>query len=223
MKSTLISNPIRRDSMAFSFFNKQSKEVQFWNWFSKNNETYATEFENIDIRTRIFQELSTELKKVHADLVFEFSPVQENKNREFTVSADGSKELFPIVKNLVNAAPNIAHWKLNAFRQRVSGDDFEIQYGDVKIGYDEIFFRFQDGVYGKIGIELNIIDYDFQIQTQNAIYILLDGLLGEYDVTMGLEWIDWVKFDISKMTELHPITSLRTLIDQKKNDAQHPV
>ncbi|WP_435263807.1 hypothetical protein [Tenacibaculum sp. nBUS_03] len=218
MKRILIIIPIIILTMGFSLFNKQSKEEKFWNWFSKNQATYYTEIENLEIRERIFNELSMELKKVHSDLVFEFSPIQENKTREFTVSAEGIKELFPIVKNLIEKAPKIDKWKFNAFRQRVPGDDFEIQYGDFKIGYSDIYFRFQDGEYGKIGIELNIRDYNGEGQTQNAIYILLDGLIGEYDITMGLDWIEWVKLDESKIEELNPITSLRTLIDQKKND-----
>ncbi len=158
-----------------------------------------------------------ELKKVHQDLVFEFSPIHENGIREFTVSAEGIKELFPTVEKLIEKAPKIENWQFNAFRQRIPGDEFEIQYGDFKIGYSEIYFSYVDGEYGKLGIELNIRDYDGNGQTQNAIYILLDGLIGEYDITMGIDWIEWVKLDESNIENLNPITSLRTLIDQKKN------
>ena len=203
--------------MGFSLFNKQPKEDKFWNWFTKNQQTYYDEIENLEIRERIFSDLSTELKKVHQDLVFEFSPIHENGIREFTVSAEGMKELFPIVEKLIDKAPIIENWQFNAFRQRIPGDDFEIQYGDFKIGYSDIYFRYVDGQYGKLGIELNIRNYDGNGQTQNAIYILLDGLIGEYDITMGIDWIDWVKLDESNIENLNPISSLRTLIDQKKN------
>lgn len=203
--------------MGFSLFNKQQKEDKFWSWFSKNQETYYNEIENLEIREKIFNDLSIELKKVHQDLVFEFSPIRENGIREFTVSAEGIKELFPTVEKLIEKAPKIKNWKFNAFRQRVPGDEFEIQYGDFKIGYSDIYFRYVDGEYGKLGIELNIRDYDGNGQTQNAIYILLDGLIGEYDITMGIDWIEWVKLDESNIKNLNPITSLRTFIDQKKN------
>ena len=202
--------------MGFSLFNKQPKEDKFWSWFYKNQETYYSVIENLEIRERIFNNLSTELKKVHQDLVFEFSPIHENGIREFTVSAEGIKELFPIVENLIKKAPEIKNWQFNAFRQRIPGDEFEIQQGDFKIGYSDIYFRYVDGEYGKLGIELNIRDYDENGQTQNAIYILLDGLIGEYDITMGIDWIEWVKLEESNIENLNPITSLRTLIDQKK-------
>lgn len=201
--------------MGFSLFNKQSKEEKFWNWFTKNQETYYSGIENLEIRDEIFNKLSVELQKINSDFVFEFSPIHEDGIREFTISADGIKESFPALKNLVAKAPQIEKWKFNAFRQRIPGDEFEIEYGDFKIGYSDIYFRYQDGEYGKIGIELNIRDYNGEGQRQNAIYILLDGLIGEYDLTMGIDWIEWIKLDESKIKDLNPITRLRTLIDQK--------
>ncbi len=203
--------------MGFTLFNKQTKEDKFWSWFSKHQETYYNEIENLEIREKIFNDLSTELKKVHQDLVFEFSPIHDDGIREFTISAEGIKELFPIVENLVDKSPKIENWQFNAFRQRVPGDDFDIQYGDFKVGYSDIYFRYQDGEYGKIGIELNIRDFDDSGQSKNAIYILLDGLIGEYDITMGIDWIEWVKLDESNIDTLDPIISLRALMDEKKN------
>ena len=170
--------------------------------------------ENLEIREKIFNDLSTELKKVHQDLVFEFSPIHESGIREFTISAEGIKEVFSIVERLVEKAPKIENWQFNAFRQRIPGDEFEIQYG---VGYSDIYLRYVDGEYGKLGIVLNIRDFDDSGQSKNAIYILLDGLIGEYDITMGIDWIEWVKLDESNIETLNPITSLRTLIDQKKN------
>lgn len=51
---------------------------------------------------------------------------------------------------------------------------------------------------------------------QNAIYVLLDGLLGEYDVTMNIDWIEWVKFDENNIENLDKLTELRYLIDSRK-------
>lgn len=198
--------------------NEQLKEEQFWNWFSKHQETYYTEIENLEIRDKIFSQLSSKLKKINQNLVFEFSPIHENGIREFTVSSEGDKKLFPIVENLMGKAPKIGKWQFHAFRQRIAGDEFTIQYENLKIGYSDIYFRYRDEEYGKIGIELNIRDYNGDVQTQNAIYILLDGLIGEYDMTIGIDWIDWVKLDESSIENLNQITSLRTLIDEKKNN-----
>lgn len=216
MKKALVVIPILIISMGFSLFNKQSKEDKFWSWFIKNQETYYNEIENSEIQRALFNDLSAKLQSVHQDLVFEFSPIHENGTREFTISAEGIKELFPTVEKLIQQAPEIENWQFNAFRQRIPGDEFEIHFGEVNIGYSDLYFRYVDGAYGELGIELNILDYDGSTQMQNAIYILLDGLIGEYDMTMGIDWIEWVKLDEANRENLNPITNLRTLIDRKK-------
>lgn len=199
--------------MSFSIFNKESKEEKFWNWFEKNQETYYSEIENLEFREKIFNELSKNLKKINEDLVFEFSPIHENNIREFTISAEGIKELFPVVEKLIEKAPKLKNWKFNAFRQRIPGDEFEIQYGDLKIGYSDIYYRSEDN-NGKLGIELNIRNFDGNGQTQNAIYILLDGLIGEYDVTTKIGWIEWVKLNENEKENLKPIIELSNEIDK---------
>ena len=202
--------------MAFSIFKKKSKEEKFWDWFGKNQKRYYEQVENLEIREDLFNELSTELKKVHSSLVFEFSPIHENKVREFTISAEGVKEVFPIVLKLIDNAPKIDKWQFNAFRQRIPGNGIKLNFGNFTIGYDDIFFRYTED-NGKLGIELNIRDFEKNNgHIQNAVYILLDSLLGEYDVTMGIGWIDWVKLEEENIPKLNPLINLRTLIDQRK-------
>ncbi len=141
--------------MLFSNFIKESKEEKFWNWFEKNQETYYNDIENLDIRDEIFDELSENLKQVNEDLVFEFSPKRENNIREFAISADGIEKTFPIVQKLFKKAPKLKNWKFNAFRQPIPGDDFEIKYDDLKIGYSDIYYKSVND-HGKLGIELKI-------------------------------------------------------------------
>jgi hypothetical protein len=199
--------------MLFSIYNKETKEEKFWNWFEENQETYYSESVNLEVREKIFDELSENLKKVNEDLVFEFSPKHKNNTVEFTISADGIKEIFPIVEKLIEKAPKLKNWKFNAFRQPVPGDDFTINYGDLKIGYSDIFYRSQTN-NGKLGIELNIKNYDGKGRTQNAIYILLDNLIGEYNVVTKIDWIEWVELKENEITGLKPLTELRKEIDK---------
>ena len=62
--------------MGFSLFGnsvKASTEGVFWKWFAAN-ETRLFEFEKD--QEAIFDALQSELQKIHADLTFEFGPVQ---------------------------------------------------------------------------------------------------------------------------------------------------
>ena len=202
--------------MAFNLFGQKSEEDKFWNWFQKNEHIYFHEIENLEVRESIFDDLSKHLSKVNSDLAFEFSPIHDNGKRELMISAEGIKELFPIVEKLINKAPKLQNWNLIAFRQRIPGDDFSLEYGEFKIGYSDLYFRHSEQ-NEQLGIELNIRNFDDQGQTKNAIYILLDGLLGEYDVTTGIDWIEWVKLDESNIENLSPIIHLREIIDRRKD------
>lgn len=201
--------------LMLSIFNQESKEEKFWKWFEENQEVYYNDLENVEIRDEAFEQLSINLKNVHEDLVFEFSPKNKNNVREFTISADGLEEVFPAVEELIKKAPKLKNWKFNAFRQPISGDDFEINYGDFEIGYDDIFYISQNS-NGKLGITLKIKNYDGKGDTQNAIYILLDNLIGEYSVVKKIDWIEWDKLKENEIKKFKPFVQLRQEIKRIK-------
>lgn len=200
-------------TMAFTIFKKENIEDKFWNWFVKNQESYYNENVDDEKREKLFDDFSNNLKKIHPDLVFEFGPTDKNGIKELTISADGIEEIFPIVESLIKKSPKIKNWKFNAFRQRVPGDDFEIEYGDLKISYSDLYFK-STNQDGKLGIELYIRNYDGKGETQNAVYILLDNLIGEYDVVTKIDWIEWEKLEEDNVKNLKPIIELRELIDK---------
>ncbi len=191
----------------------KDSETQFWQWFMNNN---IRLFELKDPQEKLFDELSTQLHKVDPNLTFEFSPFRSDSVREFTISADGIRKYFPLVKSLVSKAPHIDKWKFYAFRQRVPDDHITLEYDKkTKIGYDDIFFR-KANDSGKIAIEINVRNLIESNSFKNAVYILLDSLIGEYDMETQLSTIEFVKLDENKTSELMPIIKLRTIVDENK-------
>ena len=168
-----------------------------------------------NLREDIYDQISAEISKIDENLVFEIAPIQKDGKREFSISADGILESFPKVETLISKRPKLNNWNFTAFRQRIAGDDLEINYMNYKIGYDDIFYRFSTE-NNQLGIELNIRNYDETGDMQNAIYLLLDSLLGEYDVTKNIDWIEWNKLNESEINNLYQITDLRELIDSRK-------
>src|SRR5215470_7188766 len=78
-------------------FNFGSKYKNFWKWFlSHEDEMFHFEAD----QERVFDKLAMALRRVHPDLVFEFSSIQ-NGRREFVISAAGIKKAFPEVTALV--------------------------------------------------------------------------------------------------------------------------
>jgi len=196
-------------------FKSKSKEEEFWDWFLKNEAAlyYGTDDELE--REKIFDGLSKRIKSIDDNLVFAFTPVKEGQLKEFVISADGIKESFPQVINLVKSAPTHPNWKFLSFRQPNTGDDLSLAMGDFEIGYNDIYYRYaeQDS---KLHLELNIRDFEDSEFQQNAIYILLDSLIGEFDVVMEIDSIDWVILDENNIDNFYPFVELRKLIKSRK-------
>lgn len=157
------------------------------------------------------------MKELNETIVYEFSRIREDNTKEFSISADGIKEAFADVKRIINLAPKHEHWEFTAFRQRVASESLEIKMGGLKIGYEDIYFRYGEQE-DEFGLELNIRNYTESGREQNAIYILLDSLLGEYDAVMEIDWIDWVKLEESNKENLYSFVELRNIIDRRKEN-----
>ena len=192
----------------------KTKEEKFWDWFKSNESYYYSEAGD---REELFSELRTELQEIDENLTFEFAPIQKNKIKELTISADGIVSSFLAVSHLVSKAPHLRNWKISAFRQRVPGNDIQIDYDGlgVKISYSDIYFRYaQDSA--KLDIELSVRNYQDSEEFKNATYVLLDGLIGEYDMGTRISSINFKKPEESDSFKLLKITELRGLVDSLK-------
>ena len=169
-----------------SGYTQDSSEKRFWRWFQAN-ETKLFDFESD--RESVFDELQAELHKVNGGLTFEFGPKQ-NGVREFVISADGIKDVFPAVIKLANAAPSLSRWKITKFRPRRGIGP--ISLNGLTIAPNQVDFTIEpDG--SKVGITLFIDGYTERERERYAAiaYLMLDHALGEYDVEMKIGGIDF--------------------------------
>jgi len=86
-------------------FSKRNKHQDFWTWFSKNADSY---FNFEQDQNSLFTKLKSELEKINPTLTFEFSPVLANNTREFIISADGIKSVFPVCARPGRTRPRIS-------------------------------------------------------------------------------------------------------------------
>ncbi|MCH2022717.1 MAG: hypothetical protein MK207_09590 [Saprospiraceae bacterium] len=190
----------------------KSKEEQFWNWFTDNQENLHTLDEN-DIN--LFDELTQQLRDVHQGLSFELSTKPLACIKDLYISANGIKKNFPVVIDLIKVAPKLPNWSIKAFRQRIFNDDICISTNSIELSYSDLFFSWTND-YDKIALEIHARAFQDNDNFINAIYILLDALLGEYDVGTQISCINWVKLDEKNINELLPFIELRRLIDHNK-------
>lgn len=188
--------------------NINSKDA-FWKWFSKNANTYYY-FEKD--QENLFHKLKNKLNQIHPDLTFEFSPIFEDGTREFVISADGIKSIFPIVTDLVTHAPILNNWKIVAFRQPHT-EITHIHYQDLVINIEDIFFRYEKD-NGQIGLELNIRKFHESPEWTAATFILLDNVLGEYHTEMSLSYIHKKELNENEAAMLFPIKALAKVIQE---------
>jgi hypothetical protein len=198
----------------FGLFDKRSKEEKFWTWFGKNSNRYLTLDKSN--RAKLFDELNREIHKVDSNLTFEFSPLFDNGLRKFIISADGIKESFPSVKNLVNKAPVIPNWDIIAFRQP-KADYKQIRYKGITIDFKDVYFRYSKD-NGKIGLELNIKEYEETKEWNASTFLLLDMVVGEFDTEMFLSWIERKKLDEKQIESLYQIEELPTILNDYKKE-----
>lgn len=165
---------------------KVSKEAAFWRWFQAN-ESRLFDFEKD--QQRVFDELQAQLQLVHPGLTFEFGP-KENGQREFVISADGIRDVFPAVLALANAAPPLPRWKITKFRPR-RGFQTPVALNGLKISPEQVEFTIEpDG--DKAGLTLFIDGYNANQHEKYAsvVYLMLDQVLGEYDVETKVGFIN---------------------------------
>jgi hypothetical protein len=168
-----------------------SPEAQFWNWV-KAEESRLFDFRQD--QARVFQLLSYELRKLNPDLTFQFGPLVDGK-RELAISADGIKAIFPAVLKLTACAPRFETLKITAFRPRISPAFTTELEGKALLPQQVYIGMGQDGEY--IALRVAVLGHEATDETllKRLVYLMLDGVLGEWDMETKVGGIFIVKVD----------------------------
>lgn len=171
---------------------KDPPEAIFWEWFAENSARYRNFEINGPEQDKLIHELDRRLKKVHRGIHWVFDS-GKGETREFILSADGMRDLIPVIQNLVAAAPLLPGWKIIAFRPRLSPiDDISLEVAGSKIEVEDLWFALRpEG--DRIGVELYLPGVETRPEEGNYIitFLMLDNALGEFDV-------------MTRVGEIHP-------------------
>lgn len=183
----------------------------FWRWFMAHKENVAAVRRGDDPAAN---ELAAELHKVDPKLTFELGV--GTADRELIISADGNQRLFPTVKRLVAAAPTIPGWKVIAFRPRKEAG-FAIELGDgTKVSGEGLRFSAQPAGGGKFDVAIYVTGRtSIDDGVKQAVFLLLDAALGEYDVETRLAGIDILPGS-QATTGARPFGELARVVDARK-------
>ncbi|MGG1220931.1 hypothetical protein ABE236_26225 [Priestia endophytica] len=194
-------------------FKRKFTEKEFWTWFEQNCEDYFQLDQ--DKHEILFNRLASKLSRYHPDLVFEFNVEMDKGRREFIISADGIISAFPAVTRLVEAAPPLVLKKFNviAFRQRQI-DEQEVHFEDISLNTKDVFFTYtEDTRMNRLDLVMHIRGYNQRNEHFiGAAFILLDSLIGEYDVGTKIGEITFEPYQ--EQEDIQLISSLASLVDK---------
>ncbi len=199
----------------FGLFKKQDPIEKFWKWFQTNEKNLRDFLKNPD---KVLTQVLENAKKIQSGLAIEFEPPKDNIIN-VTISADGDRNLFPKVLDIVAQAPKIEGWSFVAFRQRIPPDQVKgmvLEAQDHKLIPDKMkFFPIISGD------SLDIIIYAKDITEENFDQVaygglmLVDNILGEFDCVTKVHSYDFQNMPTrtEELKDLRPLLELATFVD----------
>lgn len=196
--------------------NKALKIEQYWAWFQQNSDRFKN-FQS-DPGAHL-NELIDHIGLVSKGLAIELEPPR-NGVINMTISANGDRDLFPLVQAMIAKAPQLEGWHFYAFRQRISkqiASGLVLQSKNHRI--DPATMRFEPIVMGD---SLAILIYAPGVTAANkngvlnGALILLDNILGEYDTVTKIQGCDVVDLPPGEATPvgLLPLLDLAEFVDR---------
>lgn len=166
----------------------------FWRWFAANADIAGAlnrQLQDGGDPERLVRPLFNALQRYDGGLSVLVGMTDAGEN-ELVLSADGVVASFPAVTRLAAAAPDIPGWRVTAFKPRIGGAT-QLSINGQTIGPDSVTYASEnDALRGKINVEivlpwLDDLNEDARMQ---IVFLLLDNLLGEYDVATAIGHIE---------------------------------
>ena len=170
--------------------------IAFWNWFLANNEDYLNlnddELTHVK-KQKLLDQFLFHLHDYCDKLYFEIGgwPGQE---QELIITADGNKDYFGFVDELIANAPVIENWQFTAFLQPHELD-YTSNFEDVELKPLEMWFLPLNSASQpkSIGLRISLPNYDAVKESEwleAAVFRVIDTVLGEKAFALDVDHIE---------------------------------
>lgn len=194
-------------------------DVAFWAWFGQHRaQIAATATDTTAQKEQTYNEIVQALRQVHPGLAFEVGRMPDGRT-QFIVSADGIREYFPFVQQLVAALPpgGWDGWNITAFRPRI-GTEYSITINGLTVAPKDVWFRAATNDDGKVQLQLYVRGWNPTRNTttlRTAVDVLVDAALGEYDAHTRLGTRDFFPLMLNPQRYgLSPFSDLPATVDR---------
>jgi hypothetical protein len=193
------------------------EDADFWAWVK----AHLDELKAVKTgQEPVTQGLTLALENIAPGLVFELGIGVDASSFELTISADGKKDLFPVVQRLVAAAPPLPGTKVIAFRPRKQIQDFGMKVGEGRIAGSELYFVASNDPERKGLVAVDVFVKDMKREDdealKNAAFMLLEAAVGEYDLETKIGTIDIKPAPAKIEAPLKPLKDLPATLDAWK-------
>lgn len=197
------------------------KEKKFWEWF-KNHQHEFLHLDDLDEQQKeaLLNQLLNQLHEYCSGLYYQIGGKPSKERREFVITAEGNTDYFDDVEKLLSFAPEIDSWQLIAFKQPM-GTDFITEYEGLILNPKKMWFLplNNEKKPQMIGVRVCVDNYipDILDKIKNAVYQVLDGILGEKATATEIDYLDvddLSNYDIDK-DGLIELVELRDYINWK--------
>src|SRR5258708_5064365 len=147
----------------------------FWNWFVKNEKTFFMVVKDQNnIEKHFFNKLAPKLNELKEGYFYLTGMLNEN-TAELILTADGNISNLVFVEELVNAAPQLDHWKFTAHKPSLDIKDVNIEMNGYSFGAGNMFFYSNDLPTQPDEIDVTVVHNDLteenRSEISNGIYI----------------------------------------------------
>ncbi|HRB71487.1 MAG TPA: DUF695 domain-containing protein [Flavobacterium sp.] len=158
-------------------------DIDFWNWFQKNEQTFFEVVKKGENMERdFFDELSPKLSAIKDGIYF-LTGMFDANTAELILTTDGVIKNIAFVEDLVKSAPVMPNWKFTALKPNHGKDSTRIEMKPYTFDSETMFFYPIEHKNYPDEIEIEIVHINYSEENKSMItsgtYIFLDNYLGE--------------------------------------------
>ncbi|HAP65214.1 MAG TPA: hypothetical protein DCR93_38965 [Cytophagales bacterium] len=173
------------------------REQAFWAWFEQHYAPllFLREVDRPE-RERIMDECLNRLHEFHPQLFFQIGGHPEADRYELIITAEGVKEAFPIVEQLVAAPPVMKDWHVVAFKQP-QGTHLSLEYGGRRFTPQEIDIIPMEHHSDPSMVGFQVCYPEYSPLEKNlyfgGTYLLLETILGEKSAALDIDFLEIIR------------------------------
>ncbi|MEI6947574.1 hypothetical protein V9K67_10305 [Paraflavisolibacter sp. H34] len=201
-----------------------STATEFWTWFREHHTAYTFLHSlDDDVKEQLLEDFLEHLHLFSENVYFEIGG-QPDEDQELVITAEGDRNYFDKVEELVRAAPRLSGWTITAFKQPVD-EHFKSCWADVELDTEDMWFLpLGSSNPADLGIRVYLRNHELVKDNEYLLpllYKVLDTILGEKSFSVDIDYVDTDLLpDNPEEEEMYPILQLPQYVGWHKAQVQ---